>query len=294
MSVTIENPRNIRELAFFLAEVNKRPAYHVGYCGEKTDEIIDALLHDFSDVKWSQSFKVAYDSDRIIGALGFDVDLTDQSAEVWGPFVLEEDLELAGTLWDVLYETVVDQVKHFHFFYPEQNETIKRFIAKQGGAVKGGHVVLSAQKGEHSTVVSDDIEMYEASYWTSFQALHNESFPQTYYDAETICNRLNEYNQLLLLTTADEQIKGYVYVEADPLHQSGSIEYIAVSSAFQKQGIGTRLLQEALVRLFAFEEINEIRLCVSTSNAVAIRLYKAAGFYPKQELIHSVITTEGR
>ncbi|MBB4826182.1 ribosomal protein S18 acetylase RimI-like enzyme [Sporosarcina luteola] len=294
MTLTIENPRNMRELAVFVAEANKQPCHHVGFCGEKTEEIIDGLQKDFSDLEWRQSFRVAYQSDQIVGALGFDVDLADQSAEVWGPFVLEEDLELADMLWDVLYKSVEDQVNHFHFFYQVQNETLKRFIAKLGGIEKGRHIVLSAEIGEQLTVLPSGIEAYEPSCWTSFQALHNELFPQTYYDAQTICNRLNEYNQLLLLRAADERIKGYVYVEADPQNGGGSIEYIAVSSAFRKQGIGTQLLQAALARLFAFEKTNEIKLCVSTSNEVAINLYKAAGFYPKQDFIHSEIKTERR
>ncbi|GKV55827.1 N-acetyltransferase [Sporosarcina sp. NCCP-2222] len=293
MAVTIETPRSIRGLAGFLAEMNNKPAHHIGYCGEQTEEIIDTLQNDFSDVEWSQSFKVAYEEDCIVGALGFDLDYEDRSAEVWGPFVLKDDLRLAETLWKSLYNKVVDQVDHFHFFYSGENELLKQFLAIKSGIEKGKHVVLAAQKGEQPSCDTSEIVSYEASCWEAFKTLHKEAFPKTYYDAETICSQLNEQNQLLVLKADDQQIKGYVYIEADPAHGEGSIEYIAVSNAFRKQGIGTRLLQEALLRLFAFKGIDEIRLCVNASNTVAIGLYKAAGFDVKNDLIHSLITLGG-
>lgn len=292
MKVTIESPRSIRGLAVFLAEMNNKPTHHIGYCGEQTEEIVNTLENDFSDLEWSQSFKVAYEEDRIVGALGFDIDLEERSAEVWGPFVLVDDL--AEPLWKSLYKTVADQVDHFHFFYSGENELVKRFIATKGGIEKGKHVVLVAQKGVQASCVTGEIVSYEASCWEAFKTLHEEAFPKTYYDAETICSRLNEQNELLVLKADDQRIKGYVYIEADPAHGEGSIEYIDVSDAFRKQGIGTRLLQEALLRLFAFEEIDGIKLCVNASNTVAIGLYKAAGFDVKNDLIHSLLTLEGR
>ncbi|MCG3087490.1 GNAT family N-acetyltransferase [Sporosarcina cyprini] len=294
MRVTIETPRSIRGLSVFLAEMNNKPAHHIGYCGEQMEEIIDTLQNDFSDVEWSQSFKVAYEEDRIVGALGFDLDIEDRSAEVWGPFVPEVDLRLAETLWKSLYETVEDQLDHFHFFYSGENELLKRFIETKSGIEKGKHVVLVAQKGEQPSYVTGEIVSYEVSCWEAFKTLHEEAFPKTYYDAETICNRLNEQNQLLILKADDQRIKGYVYIEDDLAHGEGSIEYIAVSNAFRKQGIGTRLLQEALLRLFTFERIDEISLCVNATNSVAINLYKTAGFNVKDDLIHSLIMLEGK
>ena len=85
---------------------------------------------------------------------------------------------------------------------------------------------------------------------------------------------------------SDNQLTGYVYIEAEPQHGDGSIEYIAVSDQFRKQGIGKKLLTFAVNQLFTYEEIEEITLCVNNKDESAIKLYQAVGFKVKHELIH--------
>lgn len=79
----ISPPKNLADLADFLEEMNKEECSHIGYCGENNKEIYDTLINDFSDIEVNQSIVVAYFGDRIVGALGFDIDEENKSAEVW-------------------------------------------------------------------------------------------------------------------------------------------------------------------------------------------------------------------
>lgn len=115
-------------------------------------------------------------------------------------------------------------------------------------------------------------------------ALHELAFPNTYYNSNQILSRISEDNQLFIIQDNND-VKGYVYVEAVPLHGEGVIEYIAVSPEYRGQGIATKLMKAALHHLFSYEEIEEITLSVGANNKTAIALYKVSGFQIKHAMI---------
>ena len=81
----INSISKIEEVAEFISMMNKDITRHVGYCGENHEEILDAILHGFSDIGWEKSFVVSYnDNNEIVGVLGFDIDEISESAEIWG------------------------------------------------------------------------------------------------------------------------------------------------------------------------------------------------------------------
>ena len=287
MDIVIESPRDIDDLAAFLAAMNSEASQHIGYCGEAKDEIYDTLTSDFSDIDLANSFMVAYEKEEIIGAIGLDIDLEDRSAEVWGPFVSEafKQTDLVNGLWEKVTAHTSSQVDQYNFFLNLENIYAKEFAVSLKGEAKGEHTVLIARKSESKKVIDEGVVDYNSAYAEGFAELHGQAFPSTYYSAQTILSRLSEQNQLFI-TTSDEQLTGYVYIEAEPQHGEGSIEYIAVSNQFHRQGIGKKLLTFALDRLFTYEEIEEVSLCVDNENEKAIRLYQSAGFKVKHELVH--------
>ena len=294
-TITINPPSDIRDLAVFLGKMNIDSSSHVGYCGEAEEGIYQTLLNDFSDLDLSQSFAVAYEKGRIVGAIGLDIDKADFSAEVWGPFISDkiDDPYVIDELLAAVISYSSIQLKHISFFLNKKNTRGKEFVLKHGGIEKGHHEILLARRDELGEVDVDEIEKYSPQYEQSFSELHKAAFPSTYYNAQEILSRQNEMNQLFIMTNGDQYIKGYVYIEAQPLHDVGSIEYIAVSNQNRKQGVGTRLIKYALVNLFLFKEIEKISLCVEKENERAIKLYRAAGFKMKHELIHFKITFSG-
>jgi ribosomal protein S18 acetylase RimI-like enzyme len=285
MTITITPPLDIEELASFLAEVNDELSQHSGYCGSDKESILHDLSHEFSDLDLANSFAVAYEDGIIVGAMGLDIDKDDLSAEVWGPFLKNrgEDLELAEGLFTKVVSYSKIPVKNFFFFINNENKIAKEFILNLGGIEKGNHYILQAKRDEFEKTIQ--IEKYDTAFEDSFSEIHETAFPTTYYNAKKIISRLDEHNQLLIIKNGETEIRGYVYVEAEPEYGQGSIEYVAVSDQFRKQGIGTKLIQAALNHLFSYETIKDVSLSVEKENEKAIHLYEAAGFKRKHELI---------
>jgi len=148
----------------------------------------------------------------------------------------------------------------------------------------GHHHILRTDRTSLSKRQDVHIKKYNPSLQESFSALHQMAFPNTYYSSEQIISRINEENQLFIIQN-HEEIKGYVYVEAIPLHGEGAIEYIAVWPHFRGQGIATKLMKAALHHLFSYEGIEEIQLSVEANNKAANDLYMGAGFQIKHTLI---------
>lgn len=123
------------------------------------------------------------------------------------------------------------------------------------------------------------------SDFPAFEKLHHETFPNTYYDAATIQARLNDENFLRVLKNDARQLQGYAYFEIDREMEEASLEYIGVSSDFQNQGIGTRLLKEVVSKMFSYPEITEVLLTVDNQNEQANHMYYKAGFRPRNVLI---------
>lgn len=285
MNTLITPPINIRDLTIFLEKMNNKRSSHIGFCGEDREEIYDHLMNDFSDLELKDSFLVAYNHSRIMGAIGLDIDLKKGCADVWGPFVEGENIHIAQELWETIVSKTPHSIKTFSFFLNEDNHFLKEFVVQNKGIDQGSDWVLRITRDRFINHSPSDVETYSDAYRQSFINLHNEVFPQTYFDANTIISRLNDFNHLFFVTENEHDIQGYVYIEANPKHMEANIEYIAVSTKLRKQGIGKTLIMGAINQLFSYSEIKEITICVGEDNIAAINLYKSVGFLEKYKLI---------
>ncbi|WP_144509773.1 N-acetyltransferase [Bacillus sp. FJAT-22090] len=290
MSIIIDTPNDVESLSLFLEEMNLNEENHIGYCGASKTEIFHTILHNFSDLPLSKSFVVAYKNEEIIGALGFDLDIENKSAEVWGPFIKSSSQypDLSDALWKKINSLSTFEFNEFSFFINKKNIHAQQFALAKKAARKGNHLILKALCKDLVEIDLRQVRAYNPSYQDSFTRLHENAFPNTYFSATEILKRLGEDNQLFITVDTESVIKGYVYVEADPAHKEGAIEYIAVSDDHRKQGIGTKLLRAALAHLSRYKSIKEITISVNIDNEKAIKLYNAAGFVVMHELIHYI------
>ena len=286
MTIDISPPKSIQELAAFLEVINKDDTSHIGYCGEKKKEIFDTLSNDFSDLDIEKSFVVAYDRYDIVGALGFDLDEESKTAEVWGPFVEngQDYMDIANKLWQALQTSIPFKIEEHLFFVNEKNTLARQFIEHINGIESGHHQILRAERNSQTNSQDIHVKNYDAIFYQSFSALHALAFPNTYYSNEQILSRISEDNRLFVIQHNDK-IKGYVYVEGNPTHGEGAIEYIAVSPEFRGQGIARKLMKAALHHLFSYEGMEEINLSVGANNKAAIALYMASGFKKKHTMV---------
>lgn len=283
MNATIEKVVDFKELSLFLSRLNQRKRSHIGFCGENSEEIYQTLREDFISDDGDVNFFIARNSmGEIVAAIGIDIDET--TAEVWGPFNQTSSVKLQHELWNQLLNAN-PTVQNYEFFINKENIQQQMFMDGIKAENKGEHLklVIKEQDYDRASVVKST--PFEQSDFKAFEKLHNDIFPNTYYDAKTIKGRLSNENILRILKTASNEFQGYAYFEIDTEMEEASLEYIGISNKFQKNGLGTMMLMEALLEIFSYPQINEIKLIVENTNSQANHIYIKAGFQPKDVLI---------
>lgn len=284
---TVEIAEDLRELALFLAEINKDKKSHIGFCGENPEEIYRTLQEDIIGDDGETTFLIARNNaGKIVAAIGLDIDET--IAEVWGPFNQTTSIGLQSELWKQLL-AVNPTIKTFQFFINKENTQQQKFMNEIKAKNKGEHLNLEMNKQDFKKVHEMKSRPFVQSDFQAFEILHNTTFPNTYYDAKTISKRLSDENVLRLLKTESDELQGYVYFEVDQEAEEAHLEYIGVSEEFQNMGLGTLLLKEALSEMFSFPQINEITLTVENTNSQANHVYEKVGFKSKDVLIYYVL-----
>ncbi|MGY0694331.1 GNAT family N-acetyltransferase [Virgibacillus sp. FSP13] len=279
---------SIKDAANFIVDLNRQSEHHIGYCGTDVEEVIDFLSTDLTDVSYENSFVGVIDEGKMIGLLGFDADLEDAQAELWGPFVDPEyDTNIAFWLWDELLGIIPPEIKYVSIFSDIENNLAMEFAERLDFEQKRDQIILLFERDQ-----SEKLPKYWAQELTqqdhsSFIDLHDKIFPDTYFSGREIIDRLTD-TQKVFVVKDNERLAGYAYVEANPEYGEGSIEFIGVDSVYRGNSYGKNLLSTAVKWLFTFDSINEIQLCVAADNDQAIGLYQSAGFRIEHELHYFV------
>ena len=99
----------------------------------------------------------------------------------------------------------------------------------------------------------------------------------------------------ILVAEADGQVVGYISTRIDPATKVGGIPNYAVLPAYQKQGIGRKLLEAAVAYLVS-EGMRYARIETLAQNEVGTRFYPKFGFQEVARQFHYVMPigeTEG-
>ncbi|MFC0414044.1 GNAT family N-acetyltransferase [Cytobacillus solani] len=270
-------------VADFISEINKIEESNIGYCGKDSLEIIHALREDISDIPYNNSFLTVYEEGELIGVLGFDADLENNSAEIWGPFVKKNKWDVVNTLWNKMIGLLPDEINSISMFPNKQNKQVLQLAKDLSFNRHSDQTILKFNRNRITELDAVSILELKEEYFTEMKQLHDKYFPNTYYSGQQIINRLNEERKVFIIVD-NSQLCGYIYVEAEPAYGEASIEFFAVKESERGKGIGSKLLTIALKWLFTIESIKSITLCVNSSNQNAISLYKKVGFQHIHEL----------
>lgn len=276
--------KDLGNTAHFISELNSIETSHIGYCGKDASEISHFIKHEITDIPYTDSFMLAYQANELVGLVGFDADLEDRSAEVWGPFIAEDMWGIGDQLWDELLRLLPGRINSLFLFPNIKNNRVLQFAKRIGCKEHSKHTILTFGREDRLNLLNGACEEIDKKYFCEMTQLHDQSFPHAYYDGDQIIKRLNVHNKVFIKTDHTRLI-GYIYVEADPEFGDGSIEFFAVNESARGKGIGMELLSAALEWLFTFETIEVITLSVNAVNEKAIRLYKKVGFHQEHELL---------
>jgi ribosomal protein S18 acetylase RimI-like enzyme len=273
----------VERVAKFITEVNSIEESHIGYCGQDSLEIAHSLREDITDIPYNKSFLTVYDEGELIGVLGFDADLENNSAEVWGPFVKDNLWDIVVSLWNKMFELLPDEINSISMFPNKKNISIIKLAEDFSFNRHSDQTILNFTRNKIRELEEISILELKEEYYAEMKQLHDKSFPNTYYSGQQIINRINEDRKVFIIVE-DGRLCGYIYVEAEPVFGEANIEFFTVKESERGKGIGRKLLTVALKWLFTIESIGSITLCVNSTNQNAINLYKKVGFQQKHEL----------
>ncbi|TYS60816.1 GNAT family N-acetyltransferase [Sutcliffiella horikoshii] len=273
----------LEEVASFIARLNGQSRSHIGYCGKKQQEISSYLQNELTDVPFEKAFVLAYKNETLIGVVGFDADFEQKSAEVWGPFVEANHQDQAIYLFKEMLPLLPSEVERLSMFPNKVNETVVTTATNFNFSKQSEQAILIMRRNDYSASQVSKLPFLTEQRNGEMIRLHNLAFPDTYYTGEEIIKRINEHRKVFCYLREDK-LAGYIYVEVEPEFSEASIEFFAVDESFRGQSIGKELLKGAVSWIFSFKEIEELQLCVNSTNNHAIRLYQKAGFKLSDEL----------
>lgn len=277
------NKADIKTVSNFISDLNNIEESHIGYCGKEKREIAYSLTEDLSDIKYNESFVVAVEDDRLIGVLGFDADLDDHCAEIWGPFIKENKWDIVLSMWNEMIKLLPIEINSISMFPNKKNLGVLKLADTLNFKEVSEQTILTFHQDCLSELKEVPIIELSQEYYLDMKQLHEQAFPNTYYDGQQIIERLNQ-NRKVFMIKDNENLIGYIYVEAEPEFGEASIEFFAVNEFKRGKGIGRQLLSVALKWIFTFETIDSVTLCVNSKNTNAIRLYKQVGFKRMHDL----------
>lgn len=275
MKVTMAVATDLDALTQFLVKINRSKTANFALIGENEQQLRNWIRQNFLLENEELAFAIMKNSrHEVVAALGLTIN--GRMAEVWGPFNTGEGLSNESALWQFIKQQFV-QIEQFHFFIHSENKQQQRFLQSIQALKTGEHYKFSLTREAIERLPNTRLRHYESEDFQSFKQLHQESFPSTDANAETIISRLDE-EQILFILAEEAHVIGYVYIELNKLAYKANLLYIAMHTQFQNKGAGTKLLRNALAEIFKFEEVNTVFLTVATSNQPAIRIYEKVGF----------------
>ncbi|MBI5565153.1 MAG: GNAT family N-acetyltransferase [Chloroflexi bacterium] len=272
-----------------IADQNKMPATHC--IQSDTSEDDQGIQRELAGLDLSSAlrFVVALQADRLIGALGCELD--EELGRGWmrGPFIAADVADwdtLAAALLPELSALLPPAIHWLDSFLNIANTRGNAFYLSQDfHQLRLSHVYVAAAPdrpldlpGSCSTIKPQQAQ--------AFIDLHQTIFPQTYATGQRILDQLDDNHQVFVYARKDE-VLGYLYAALEDSSGDGAIEFVGVMADARGQGIGRQLLQTALQWLFEIKHVPQATLVVNDNLTNARALYERVGFRLKYTGVHA-------
>lgn len=274
MNIVPYREANFAALVQFVAGVNGSGAHHIGYFGVDATDIEHTLQEVTPPL--IETFRLVMDQDILIGVLGAEYDVEINRAWLYGPLILHSDWHtLADQLYEQVRRMIPPAIGQYELFCDVENQNCQTFAERHDFKPCGDSAIFSLSRPD--TLPAGAAVAWEPHYFEQFQALHRRAFPNAYYTAQQMIDKLDDHTRLWLATSNGE-LRGYLFGSIDPEAGAGYIDFIAVDERYRGQYIGTTLLAAAIRAMFAMPTVQKIDLTVNSSNTAAVRLYDSFGF----------------
>jgi len=232
---------------------------------------------------------LAHERDRLVGALGSEVDEGAGRGWLRGPFLLA-----AGRAWEAaaaallveLLAGLPSAVRRLDSFLNAANERGNAFYLENGFRRMGlVHVYSVPAPAEVAAYPAVAVPLIPALA-PSFAALHDATFPTTWITGQGILSRLgSDYHAFV--HASEGQVLGYLVASLELGSGEGIVEFLGVRPDARRQGIGRGLLETALRWFFEAKGVPRVNLVVADDQANARSLYESAGFALRYTGVHT-------
>jgi len=278
-------PDDAAPLARFIIDVCARPEGHCfqSWSGESEVacevELREALADD-------TPFCMALDRNRLIGALGCQVDTERHLVWLKGPLMVEPNETLAMNLWRKLAVRVPRDLAAATVFVDVRNEFGSRFWEATGLTDKKVSHVFEWKPQD--LVPAPALRLHEAgpALWRSLSELHASIFPASAVKLEEVMDPDSALNCLCVLS-GENRVDGFVTFGLEGGGE-GRVYTLGVRDGWRRQGLGRQLLMGAMARLLTASAAR-VLLTVNDVDVGARRLYESVGF----RLLYSGIALRG-
>ncbi len=263
-------------LVKFIARLNANPVHHIGFFGTHPAEIEHTLQE--LEPPLEAGFLLALDGDRLAGVLGLELDLELGRAWIYGPLIESPQWHtLADQMYTQVRALIPPEIKRYDIFCEAQNLNCQQFAERHLYQKTGEHSIWTLPRSGISSIPAASADHWDPMFFNQFDALHQQAFPNAYYTARQIIDKLDEHT-CLLIDVWQDHLRGYIFVKVDLDAGEGYIDFIGVDAACRRQGIGRSLLAAAIHWMFSFPSVEKVTLTVAAANTSAIRLYDSLGF----------------
>ncbi len=292
LTLRLAEERDLAALAALIAGQNRNPETQCIH--SETGESERAVYEEMSTLHGNGElcFVLAHDGDRLVGALGSELD--EEMGRGWlrGPFVLADGQAwetTAAALLDELAARLSPSIRRLDSFLNAANERGNAFYQARGfSRVTLVHVYSApAPAGAAGPPVPGVLALEAgAPLAPSFAALHDATFPETWITGQGILARLGgDYHAFA--HARDGQVVGYLVASLELGSGEGIVDFIGVSPEARRQGIGRGLLQAALGWFFQEKGVARVNLVVSDDKVDARALYESVGFARRYTGVHT-------
>jgi RimJ/RimL family protein N-acetyltransferase len=266
------------ELVQFVVRLNSDGAHHIGFFGEGEADVRASLAECL--IPPAEGFRLAYEEDELVGVFGVDADPEINRAWLFGPLVEHEDWH---TIADRLYADVLPlipvDIRDYDLFCDIQNTRIQAFAARHGFPLNSENAVLTLKPENYTPAANgrSNIIPYRKELFDQFEQLHKTLFPNAYFTARQMVEKIDGNHRLFLAVDTD-RLLGYHFCKIEPPSDSGYVDFIGMDPDARGRGIGADLLAAGLDWMLAAPSTMKINLTVNADNTAARALYGKFGF----------------
>ena len=266
------------ELVQFVAHLNSDGAHHIGFFGEGEADVRAALAECL--IPPAEGFVMAYEDDQLVGVFGVDADPEINRAWLFGPLVDHAEWhDVADKLYAKVFPRIPVGIRDYDLFCDVQNTHVEAFAVRHGFPLNSENAVLTLARENYSPFADGKTQViaYQEEFLEPFEQLHKTLFPNAYFTARQMVEKIDENHQLFL-AVEEGRLLGYHFCKIEPASGSGYVDFIGTDSSVRGRGIGADLLASGVDWMLSAPGTNKISLTVNADNVPARSLYEKFGF----------------